>query len=117
MVIVDLLAEVEHAVRERVVEKAKGKPRLQVVSNVEGNMLVRGVGRPCTVPDRVDIGEAIALARAVHIARALPEPEIFFASFAPQIVMDPLVPPAEVIGLRRPVTCRRPPLVFDPKLP
>ena len=46
VVIVHLLAEVEHTVRESIVEKAEREPRFRPTGNIKGDMLVERVGRP-----------------------------------------------------------------------
>jgi hypothetical protein len=73
-------------------------------------VLEERVGRPRAVAHRIDIGQAISLAAAVQVARALPETEIFLAPLPAQVVIDALVPPSEIIGLGRPVARRRSPL-------
>src|SRR5271157_2893484 len=68
-------------------------------------MLVERIGASRVIAHRVDVAEAIALTGAVHDPRALSKPEILLAALAGEIVIDPLVPPAEVIGLGRSVAC------------
>ena len=114
VVVVQLLAEVEHAIRQGVVKEAECEPRFRSAGDIKWDVLVERVGHARAVAHRVDVGEAIALARPVHVARALAKPEIFFIPRPAQIVIDALVPPAKIIGLCRPVARHRQPEVAEP---
>ena len=77
---------------DSVVEEAECDPRFRPTGDIKRNVLVERVGCPRVVVHRINIGQAKALAAAVHVTRALPEPEIFLATFPAQVVIDALVP-------------------------
>jgi hypothetical protein len=103
VVVVQLLAEVEHAVRKRVVEQAERQPLVRPGGDVEGDVLVERIAGAGVVAHGVEVAQAKAPPGAVHRARALAKAQIDLARLAAQVVMNPPVPPAEVIGLGRTV--------------
>ncbi len=117
VVVVHLAAEVEIAVRQGVVEEAEGGARVRPGGDVEGDVLVEGVGAGGVIAHAVDVAQAKAGAAAVHGAGALAEAVVALAGIPAQVVVDALVPVAEVVGLGWPVARRRDPGVADPLFP
>ncbi len=103
VIVVEFAAHVERAVRQRVVEQPEplagsGRPR-----DVERDVLVQRVGMLRAVAHRVDVAHLEARAGAVEVARAFAEAEHLVAALAGDVVIRAIVPPAEVVRLRRTV--------------
>ena len=103
VVVVQLLAHVEGAVGQRVVEQAEGQLAFLLPGQVERDMFVQRVGRTRAIAHRIDVAQAITLAHAIGVAGALADAEIHLVALTLQVVVYLFVPPAEVVGLRRPV--------------
>ena len=112
VVVVHLAAHVEAAVGQGVVEQAKPYVRQAFVllarfaGDVERDVFVQRVGPARVVTHGVQVLHAVTLAGAVGVARAFAQAEVHLATLALQVVVDLLVPPAEVVGLGGAV-CRR----------
>ncbi len=106
VVVVHLAAHVEAAVGQGVVEQAEAEAGVffaTLAGDVERDVFVQRVGAARAVAHRVEVAHAVALAGAVGVAGALTQAEVSLAAIARQVVVDLLVPPAEVVALCRPV--------------
>jgi hypothetical protein len=62
-------------------------------------MLVQGGRRPGIIAHRIDVAHSIALAGAIAISGSLAEAEVHFIRFPFQTMVNPFIPPTEIIAL------------------
>src|SRR5580704_14618268 len=78
-------------------------------------MLVERVGGSGIIAHDIDVSHTIALAITIRISRSLAEPKVHFVRWAFQIMVNPVIPPIEIIALGGTI-CRRGlplPILFD----
>ncbi|KAG5718402.1 hypothetical protein E4T56_gene2382, partial [Termitomyces sp. T112] len=116
VIIVMLMAEIETRIGGGVVKHAVGRARFVDHEDI-GDGFIQRIIRAGIIAHRVQIGQAEATARAIHRPGALAKGVIAFPALARDVMIGGIVPPAEIIDLRRAVLRDQLPCAIDPLMP
>jgi len=100
MIVVQLATHIEPAVGQRIVEEAKAALCVRPPRHIKRNVFIERVGSARAIAHRIDIAHFIALARTINRSGTLAQANIHFTALAFDVVIDPGVPPREVVRLR-----------------
>ena len=92
VVVIQLLAHVEGAISQRVIEEAERDLVGLLIRQVERDVLVERIGRTCAVAHGVYVAHAVALPHAVGFPCPLAQAEVQLVGLALEVVIDLLIP-------------------------